>query len=652
MSIATRIQAIEEHISNAYDSLNKLGVTANNKNIENIAGLIDEIYDNSPKTDYVSGTNLTLENTRVGKIDFKDTDNIEKIGLGATDQLITTGKNLLDESKLRQGAFNYTSHTARLFIDGNYYLSAGTYTFVTNLDLTRFRYGVDIASSQFPLSSSQSSQSIDVYDSGWVSNSTQHTFTLTQSGYLGLGISKSNGTDTLTPSDVANYWFMVYSGNYDSSTSYEPYTGGEPSPNPSYPQEIKVVTGSQKITLMNKNLIEETFKGYNINARGQFETGGTSLDFDVNIAQVQAGVTYTITPITNVIAYFDEKPTISSTSYNGQREIITATNTLTPTRSGYIAIRTATTNTAQLEKGTTATSYVKHYEQKYELNLRKNLFNKDDAQIIHAWFLKTSTAISVKSGNDTIVYIPCQPNTTYTASKIQEPNQSKNTLVLGTTTTQPTNNTPLNVKEGQQGGTITEVTITTGPNDYYLCAFCYSKNNANTYNETEMLASLQIEEGSQATSYASYFPPIELCKIGIYQDYVYKNNNHWFIHKEIKKIVLNGTESWVLDGALTNTNRFRTSITSYNIRNITLKYNGFSNQLQIINAYSDESEHLYTYKPSSIMNLYVFYTKTRCADLAGLQTWLSANNLIIYGILNTPTEIPITNENLIAQLDA
>lgn len=97
MSIATRIQAIEEHISDAYDSLSKFGVTApSNKNIENIASLVDEIYDSTPKTDYVSGTNLTLENTRIGKIDFKDTDGIEKIGSGSTTQISYQGYNLIN----------------------------------------------------------------------------------------------------------------------------------------------------------------------------------------------------------------------------------------------------------------------------------------------------------------------------------------------------------------------------------------------------------------------------------------------------------------------------------------------------------------------------------------------------------------------------
>ena len=139
MSIATRIQSMEEHISDAYDSLSKFGVAApSNKNIKNIASLVDEIYDNTPKTNYASGTNLTLANTRIGKIDFKDTDNIEKIGLGATNQdgeptpdspqdinvikgnqnILVRNKNLIEEvfkgyNINGRGQFEYSESTGR-----------------------------------------------------------------------------------------------------------------------------------------------------------------------------------------------------------------------------------------------------------------------------------------------------------------------------------------------------------------------------------------------------------------------------------------------------------------------------------------------------------------------------------------------------------
>lgn len=110
MSIATRIQSMEEHISNAYDSLSKFGIiTSSNKNIENIANLINERYNNALRTQYVTGSNLTLENTRVGKIDFKDSDGIERIGLGVTSQQTYTGKNLLN---LKNGTYTNNGITA------------------------------------------------------------------------------------------------------------------------------------------------------------------------------------------------------------------------------------------------------------------------------------------------------------------------------------------------------------------------------------------------------------------------------------------------------------------------------------------------------------------------------------------------------------
>ncbi|MCI6457185.1 MAG: hypothetical protein MSA56_05745 [Clostridium sp.] len=41
-----------------------------------------------------------------------------------------------------------------------------------------------------------------------------------------------------------------------TATDYEPYTGGQPSPSPDYPQEIKTIENSLKITSCNKNLID------------------------------------------------------------------------------------------------------------------------------------------------------------------------------------------------------------------------------------------------------------------------------------------------------------------------------------------------------------------------------------------------------------
>ena len=50
---------------------------------------------------------------------------------------------------------------------------------------------------------------------------------------------------------VIRIWFS------ETQNSFEPYTGGQPSPSPDYPQEIKTITGNLKLTSCGKNLIDK-----------------------------------------------------------------------------------------------------------------------------------------------------------------------------------------------------------------------------------------------------------------------------------------------------------------------------------------------------------------------------------------------------------
>ena len=69
MSITSRISSMEEHVTNAYNGLQGLGADLTNvdKNIDNIASVLDDIYDSMPQVSG-EGTSLTLDDTRVGKI--------------------------------------------------------------------------------------------------------------------------------------------------------------------------------------------------------------------------------------------------------------------------------------------------------------------------------------------------------------------------------------------------------------------------------------------------------------------------------------------------------------------------------------------------------------------------------------------------------
>ena len=52
-----------------------------------------------------------------------------------------------------------------------------------------------------------------------------------------------------------NYKVGIQIEEGSTATDYEPYCGGQPSPNPDYPQEIKVVTGNNLIKHVGKNLL-------------------------------------------------------------------------------------------------------------------------------------------------------------------------------------------------------------------------------------------------------------------------------------------------------------------------------------------------------------------------------------------------------------
>lgn len=65
----------------------------------------------------------------------------------------------------------------------------------------------------------------------------------------------SNNTSENSVSELTILKPLLY---FENNNSYEPYTGGQPSPSPDYPQEIKTITNSLKVTSCNKNVFKIT----------------------------------------------------------------------------------------------------------------------------------------------------------------------------------------------------------------------------------------------------------------------------------------------------------------------------------------------------------------------------------------------------------
>ena len=229
------------------------------------------------------------------------------------------------------------------------------------------------------------------------------------------------------------------------------------------------------------------------------------------------------------------------------------------------------------------------------------------------------------------------------------------------------------------------------PNDDYI-RFVVKVSNGTTVNLTNVKA--QIESGSTATDFEPYvggipapnpdYPQevqvvtgeqtvtitdgaeesqeytvdlgnIELCKIGTYQDYIYKSGDDWYLHRMVNKLVLDGSddEQW----GYANNGNFYCNANLYS--GGLLPANDTSYVQMYCNAYiSATYQASWTNKTNyTITARYDGNSNPRInnQDYTSANTfkaYLASNNVILYYPLATPTDIQITNADLIAQLEA
>ena len=123
----------------------------------------------------------------------------------------------------------------------------------------------------------------------------------------------------------------------------------------------------------------------------------------------------------------------------------------------------------------------------------KNLFNKDGNGIIDGYF---GSKIVTSDSSFKTIFVQCVGGKTYTVSKT-----AGQRFLVGYTTETPAANVPVYGIITDQ--TATSITITTGDDARYIVAFIY--NGAyDTITAAEMLASIQVEANSYATTYESF----------------------------------------------------------------------------------------------------------------------------------------------------
>lgn len=169
----------------------------------------------------------------------------------------------------------------------------------------------------------------------------------------------------------------------------------------------------------------------------------------------------------------------------------------------------------------------------------------------------------------------------------------------------------------------------------------------------------QLEKGTKKNSFTPYnTTPIELNKIGTYQDYFYKDSGKWYLHKEIGKVVLDGSGGlWWNKTYVENTQTYAIWNTYENLGIPKgLPIQKYCNNFTYQNAMWSNStpNHLAENSltnPSSYSIL--FNVDTNIATTSEtFNTWLSTHNTEVKYVLETPTNTEITNNTLIGQLEA
>ena len=585
---------------------------------------------------------------------------INKIIDGKSTQETTTGKNLLDTKTLlvqsrTVNGLNYLNNG-----NGTFNIS-GTTTINTSLELIQIskdffdfsktyyfycsqNYNVAKFNLCFQIRKNDGSRTIF-----FIANKSLDFSTIDKSKVKTIGLVFYAKANTTIDSGN-NVKLMIVEG--DTPPSYEPYTGGQPSPSPDYPSEIENVKGKN---LINPNLPvgSETKDGITLtnNSNGTYTVKGTAtkttgIDLTTQNVIKLTGNTYYTNSIEILNGTMDGAITVSvkgkdgATIYNyinlspsNHTNTIKAKEDLTVVRYNYYIAEGTTvdfTFRVQLEKGSVATRYVP-YGNIQIVETGKNLFN---TIFVQGARLNTNGKDTFYSNNyiRTQNEIEVEPNTTYNIKSV-----SSKALSGGDIHYYDKNG---NFIKREAIGINTAKTT---PDDCYYINFQYYLNTGLTPSD---VYNTQVEKGS-ATPYEPYTEEVvnidlkgnELCSLpnGTKDELIVKDGRAKII-KRIRKRIFNGTESWTLQSI----NRhdianFQINLNDYvGVPNILAICDTFSPQISSILNTTNEGFHL-----NAIKDLFIRIKKSKCSTVDEFKTWLSTHNVTIQYELKEPYEIDL-----------
>lgn len=326
-------------------------------------------------------------------------------------------------------------------------------------------------------------------------------------------------------------------------------------------------------------------------------------------------------------------------------------------------------------------------ETEQDSTLSKNILNPSDASLsTTASFSGTSGNVFTTSSNNyrDVIVVKVDPNTSYVISA-NGSSYGDYTQFYIAGLSSPT------VEAGEVWGWFTKSgTFTTGSTTTYVGIIIRPRTSGGdiTPQTLQLLkdCQLQLEKGTTPTSYEEYFGgyspvpqhpetvkvasgvqtivvsddetlsqtysldlgSIELCKIGSFQDRIFKLGENWFVYKEIEKIQA-PTSGWSMN----------TEPVSGNYRRAWYDMGGGLHEPSIILCMSDKFRGVkFDNRNSDFQNTCysrdtnIGITTDVVTTDSALNTWFANNPTVFYRVLATPTTTQISDAALLAQLEA
>ena len=688
MSISTRIEAIEQHLTDDYNVLEVAGADLTNvdKNILNLKTTWQErlLYFMNNGTDVVwnnwdkvtgEGTSISLNNTLEGKMKIVLKGNTSQEGtptpetpqdihvVSGDNSIDICGKNLISNDIVGSVSWsgttvNYEGTSIKISKSGTGGIGANAHTNIRYFPLITgktYTFSMNYKSGTIVTEGASYGWAFYIYGvnkDGSTSNSVGYRWTCElpktatmppnhitftpDKDFIGFKLGcYIPGSSLKTNGDV----YFDCQVEVGEATTYEPYQSA------SYPISLGV-----------ENLFDDTLELGSINGSGYNVVSTTDLR-NVNYISVKPNTTYTISiPYNTRIAtrYYNASKVFLSTGTTTQK-----TYTFTTPNECYYARfsfldQTDINLSVELVEGSTpqriSTTPIElckigDYQDRFIRNSGKNKM-----PLLNGSATLNGLTITIENGIVTINGTASNGATFKLSNGIEGVSgASINDNWLSQLIIKNKKNYTISVKYlGGTGATsgcafrlysntstylnqfypLTQEQSLTYPDDGKISLITFFANPGSTF--TNYKFAIQLEEGSSVTDFEPY------------------GNGDWYLNKQIGKVVLDGSESWTNYTNLGNNSR------CYYIKPNAFSLNSqlFSNYFIKSNLYeTDETGIIINPYGTSLISIKIPNSDLETQDLAGYKTWLGTHNTIVYYVLATPTYTKIEGE-LLSQLNA